>query len=109
VNFLAEPALRPDAEAVAHQQHPHHELRIDRRTTGVAIERCQVSAQLREIEESIDAAQKMIRWNVLVEVEGIKQSVLVAAVLSHHAAAFSLSALSSDRANASMFTSFSTE
>jgi hypothetical protein len=30
-------------------------------------------------------------------------------VLPHHAAAFSLSALSSDRANASMFTCFSTQ
>jgi hypothetical protein len=68
-----------------------------------------VSAQIRQIEESINSAEKMIRWNVPVEVEGIKQPVLVAAVSSHHAAALSLSAFSSDRATARMFTSFSTE
>jgi len=29
VNLLAQPALRADAEAVAHDQHPDHQLRVD--------------------------------------------------------------------------------
>jgi hypothetical protein len=33
----------------------------------------------------------VVCWNVRVEVEGIKQSVLVAAMLFHHAAAYSMS------------------
>ena len=61
--------------------------------TRVAVERREVSAQIRKIEESINRAKQVIRWNVLFEVEGIKQPVLVAAVSSHHAAAFSLSGL----------------
>ena len=32
VNFLAEPPLRADAEAIADQQHLDHQRRIDRRT-----------------------------------------------------------------------------
>ena len=60
----------------------------------MAVERGEVLAQLRQIEEPIDAAEQMIRGNVRVEVEGIEQSVLVAAVLSHHAAAISVPASS---------------
>ena len=45
-------------------------------------------AKIREIEESIDGAQQVIRWNVIFQVEGIEQSVLVAAVSSHHAVVF---------------------
>ena len=58
----------------------------------MAIERCEVLTKLGEIEESINAAEQMICGDVRVEVEGIKQSVLVAAVLSHHAAVFSVPA-----------------
>ena len=58
----------------------------------MAIERREVLAEIGEIEEPINAAQQVVCWNVRVEVEGIKQSVLVAAVLSHHAAAYSMSA-----------------
>jgi len=38
-------------------------------------------------EKSIDAAAQMFRRYVLIKVEGIKQSVLLAAVFSHHAGA----------------------
>jgi hypothetical protein len=48
---------------------------------------CEVLAQIRQVEKPIDAAEQMVRRYVLIKVEGIKQSVLVAAVFSHHAAA----------------------
>ena len=54
--------------------------------------RCEVLTKLGEIEESVDAAKQVICRDVRVEVEGIKQSVLIAAVLSHHAAAISVRA-----------------
>ena len=92
VHFFAQAPFRADAEAVAEQQHPHHQLGINRGATRVAVERREVLAEIGEIEEPINAAKQMIRGNVCVEVEGIKQSVLVAAVLSHHAAAYSMSA-----------------
>jgi hypothetical protein len=46
-----------------------------------------VPAQIRQIEVSINAAQHMIRRHVFIEIEGVKQSVLIAAVLSDHAGA----------------------
>ena len=45
----------------------------------MAVERREVLAQLAEIEEPIDAAQQMIRGNVIVEVERVEQLVLAAA------------------------------
>jgi hypothetical protein len=56
----------------------------------VAIEGCEVLTQSRQVEKPIEAAEQMVRWYVLIKVEGIKQSVLVAAVFSHHAGALPL-------------------
>jgi hypothetical protein len=46
LDFLTQPALRPDAVAIAHHQHPHHQLWINRRPTDVAVEACQLLAQV---------------------------------------------------------------
>jgi hypothetical protein len=53
----------------------------------VAVIQRKVLAQICQIEESIDTAEHMIRRHMIVGVEGVKQSVLVAAALSHHAGA----------------------
>src|ERR1700745_153215 len=87
VHLLAQPPFRADAKAVADQQHPHHEFGVHRGPSSVAVEGCKVLAQIRQVEIPIDAAEQMVRRYVLIKVEGIKQSVLVAAVFSHHAAA----------------------
>src|SRR4029450_12684293 len=63
LNLLAQPPLEADAVAVANDQHPDHELRIDRRSTDVAIERCQLLAQVSQHlhYNRIDPAQEMAR------------------------------------------------
>ena len=76
MHFFAQPSLGPDAEAVADQQHAHHELRIDRRPTRVAVKRCQVTAQITEIKKSIYATQQIIGRNVTVEIERVEQLIL---------------------------------
>jgi len=60
----------------------------------VAIKRREMLAQISQIEEPIDAAEQVIRRNMRLEVEGVEQSVLSAAVLSHHAATSSVPASS---------------
>ncbi len=35
LNFLTKPSLKADAVAGAHNQHPQHELRIDRRSPNI--------------------------------------------------------------------------
>ena len=69
VNLFAQPALGTNAEAVTDDQHPHHQLRIDRRPPGVAVERRQVLAQIAEVEATINPAQQVIGGNVIVEIE----------------------------------------
>ena len=51
----------------------------------MAVVRCEVLVQICQIEVSINTAEQMVRGHMFVEVEGVKQSVLLAAALSHHA------------------------
>src|SRR6516162_7390281 len=43
VRLLAQSPLGPDAVAIADQQHPNHQLRIDRRSPSVAVERSKMA------------------------------------------------------------------
>src|SRR5215212_2155633 len=54
MHFLAEPALRANAEAIADEQHPDHQLRVDRRTPDLAVEGPQVSAHAGQVDEPIE-------------------------------------------------------
>ncbi|HEY6618834.1 MAG TPA: hypothetical protein VIY68_04750 [Steroidobacteraceae bacterium] len=51
----------------------------------MAVVRFEVLVQIRQIEISINTAEHVVRGHVVIEVEGVKQSVLLAAALSHHA------------------------
>ncbi len=48
LDLLAQSPLEADAVAVAHDQHPNHQLRVDRGPTNVAIERHELLAHARE-------------------------------------------------------------
>jgi hypothetical protein len=50
----------------------------------VTVERLEVAPQLTEIEKAVNPAQQVIRWNVLIEVERVEESVLIAALCTHH-------------------------
>jgi hypothetical protein len=67
MHFLAEPALRANAEAIADEQHPDHQLRVDRRTSDLAVEGPQVSAHAGQVDEPIDRTQQVIGRNVPFE------------------------------------------
>ena len=85
-DFLAQPPLEADAVAVAHDQHPDHQLGIDRRPADLAIEGLQLLAQLSQHprHDRIDPAQQMARRNALFEVEQIEQLALIARLPTHH-------------------------
>jgi hypothetical protein len=59
VNLLAKPTLRANPEAITHQQHPDHQLRIDGRPTSVTVEGLETLSQLAEVEEAVNSAQKV--------------------------------------------------
>ena len=69
MDLLAQPPLRADAEAIAHQQHPDHQLRIDRGPADVAVVGRQVSAHARQIDEPVDRAQQVICRDVPLDAE----------------------------------------
>ena len=56
VDLLAQPPLRANAEAIANDKHPDHQLGIDRGPPDVAIVRPQVRSNLRQVDEPVDLA-----------------------------------------------------
>src|SRR3974390_76360 len=84
MHLFAQSPLRANPKTVTNDQHPNHQLRIDRRSARVAIKRGEVGAQICEIEKLINAAKQMIGRNVVVKVERVEQAVLITAGLSHH-------------------------
>jgi hypothetical protein len=62
--------------AIAHDQHADHQFRINRRAPNRAVEVGEVMAQIAQIETPINAAQKVIGWDVIFKVERVKQSLL---------------------------------
>ncbi len=42
VDLIAKPPFRADTHTIADDQHPHHQLRVNRRTTCAAVERLQL-------------------------------------------------------------------
>ena len=73
MHLLAQPPLGTDAHAVAHDKHRHHQLWIDRRPSDGAVEGLQFRANTLKIEEPVDATQKAIGGDVIVEPELIEQ------------------------------------
>jgi hypothetical protein len=67
MRFLAEAALRANTEAVAHEQHPDHQLRVDRGPPDLTVKGPQVSAHARQVHEPINRAQQVIDWNMPFE------------------------------------------
>jgi hypothetical protein len=76
MGLFAQPPFGADALAVAADQHSDHQFRINRRTSNRAIEIGEVMAQVAQIETPINAAQKVIGWDVIFKVERVKQSLL---------------------------------
>ena len=71
LDLLAQSPLETDSIAVAHDQHPDHQLRINRRSTDLAVEGSELLAQVSQHlrHHRIDPAQQMARRNAFFEVE----------------------------------------
>jgi hypothetical protein len=84
VNLFAQPALRADAVRVADNQHPDQQLRINRGPPLVAVERPQILADRRQIDEPVNRAQKVVDRNMTLKTEAVKQRLLLNRPLAHH-------------------------
>ena len=84
MHLFAEAPLRPDAEAVAHQQHADQQLGIDRRPPDRAVEPRQVRPHALQIHEAVDGAEQVILRHVPLQAELIEECTLVNATITHH-------------------------
>lgn len=58
MHLLAQAAFGADAEAIADERHPDHQLRVNRRPAHLAVERTKMRADIGEIDEAIDSAHQ---------------------------------------------------
>ncbi|CAM3281894.1 hypothetical protein SPAN111604_14595 [Sphingomonas antarctica] len=84
MHLLAQPSFRPDAEQIADQQHPQHELGINRRPPRRTIAARQRLAHEAKVEQPVDSTQKVVAGHVILEPEAVKQRPL-RHLLTHHA------------------------
>src|SRR5262249_16322746 len=84
MNPLAQPSLRAYAEAVAYDEHAHHQLGIDRGPSDAAVEPSQLPPQLAKFDKSVYRPQEMIGRYVPFERERIEQRSLFDLPMSHH-------------------------
>ena len=86
LDFLGEPALGADAIAVADDEHPDHELRIDRGAADVAVMRLQfhVEVRKRSRRNDVDPSQKVVLRDAVFEAELVEQLGLITLSPTHH-------------------------
>jgi len=73
VDLLAEPPLRADREAVADDQHPDRQLRIDRGPPDPAVEGPQPCSEIAQVEIPVNLPEKMITRDLVLEAKAVKQ------------------------------------
>src|ERR1700729_1835542 len=73
VDLVAQPPFGANAEAVADNEHPDHQLRINRGSSNPTVKRLQSLTETLELEMPVNAAQQMIARDMIVEAEVVKQ------------------------------------
>src|ERR1700749_4502912 len=85
-DFLAQPALMANAVTVTDQEHPDHQLGIDRGSADVAVERLQLLVQIGQNggREHIDPPQQVVPRDHLVQAKLVKELPLIPVPPPHH-------------------------
>ena len=84
MDLLAQPTLRTNAEAVADDQHPDHQLGIDRGPPDVAIVGPQMRPNLGQVDEPVDLAKQVTVGDMPLEAEAVEQRLLHHPPFAHH-------------------------
>jgi hypothetical protein len=69
---------------IPHDQHPDHQLRIDRWATHGRVMRCKFAAKPGKIESSVDLPHQMIFGNRVAKMKLVEQLTLVTLQTAHH-------------------------
>ena len=81
------PLMQSATAPVADDQHPDHQLGVDRGAPDLAVEGAQVRPQTRQVDNAVDRAEQMFGWDVPLQAELIEQRLLRHPPLAHHPAA----------------------
>ena len=73
MNLFTEPPLGPDAHTVADDQHPDHQLRVNRGPSNLTVKGLQSLTETLKVEMPVNAAQQMIGRDMVVEAKVVKQ------------------------------------
>src|ERR1700751_6217047 len=84
LHLRAQPSLRADRKHVAHNVHPDHQHRIDRRATCMRVVGCKLLVHPIKIENAVDLPNQMIGRHRLVEIERVEELTLSALSPPHH-------------------------
>jgi hypothetical protein len=84
INLLTEPPFRADRVAIADQQHPDHQFRINRGATRMAVKGRKLGAQPAQIKDRVETTQQVIARHTVFEIELIKKTVLLSNLLAQH-------------------------
>ena len=84
VDLLAQPPLGADAEAIADNQHPDHQLGIDRGSSDLAVIGLKMRPNLRQIDEAVNLAQEVIVRDMTLKAEAVEQRLLHHLPFAHH-------------------------
>jgi hypothetical protein len=84
MNLFTQPAFGANAIAVADQQHPHEQFRINRWPAGRTVEWRQLAPNTRQVDEAVDRPQKVRGRHVPLERELVEQSRLISLLGTHH-------------------------
>jgi hypothetical protein len=57
MDLFAEPPLGADAKAIADDEHPDHQLGVNRWATHRAVERRELAAQFRQLDKAVNRPQ----------------------------------------------------
>jgi hypothetical protein len=84
VDLLTQPTLRTNAEAVADDEHPDHQLGINRGPPDVAVIGLEMRPNSGQVDETVDPAQHVIVRDVPVQTEAVEQRLLHHTPFAHH-------------------------
>jgi hypothetical protein len=54
---------------IADDQHTDHQFWINGGSSGVAVELCEMLAEIAQVKKLIDAAKEMVLWDVIFKIE----------------------------------------
>src|SRR5471030_2676643 len=84
LHLATDQPLRTDCKDITYDQHPDHQLRIDRRATHGRIMRCKFAAKPGQIESGIDLPHQMIFRNCVAKLKLVEQLTLVTLQTAYH-------------------------